>query len=62
MKTNSPVAVSWTQATLLYLPKSTARMVFVDAFVAFAVFAAAFVRIVFIMASLPWGLWGLFAW
>jgi hypothetical protein len=37
-------------------------MVFVDAFVAFAVFAAAFVRIVFIMASLPWGLWGLFAW
>ena len=39
-----PVAGSWTQATLLYLPRSTATMTFVDAL---------FV-IVFIVQA-PWG-------
>jgi hypothetical protein len=45
VKLISPVAWSWTQATLLYLPRLMARMVFVDAVVV----------IVFILASSSWG-------
>jgi UvrD/REP helicase N-terminal domain/Tetratricopeptide repeat len=49
----SPPAWSCTQATLLYLPRSMATMVVVDADCRV---------VVFMLASSSWGLWGLFAW
>src|SRR5262249_23852132 len=53
VKRNSPEASSCTQATLLYLPRSMARMVAVDA-AGDPVFV-----VVFMLASSSWGWWGL---